>query len=225
MDFESLHVLDAAEARLLYEEVVMQQCYFADGFHVHSGDVVVDCGANIGLLMLLYFTSLHSFTLLYIAGIFSLLCLARASALTLIALEPIPLTFQTLQMNLRGCAQLLANNVTAIECAVAAEAAETDFLFFPSSPGESCAVLYASEREEQQQRLIEAAAASDVSELFDALMLAQESIAAPTVHTCSSHTLEQILTHLGVAEVDFLKVRTSIRLSVHDCTRVCKYAA
>ncbi|CAM9981403.1 unnamed protein product, partial [Choristocarpus tenellus] len=112
--------LDEAEAEFLYEEVFVRRSYLKHGLTVGNGDVVVDCGANIGL--------------------FSLQCLGEAQGV--IAFEPIPAIYDVLVRNLYQNSVALVKSgecprPLALQVAVGAGKSQDTFTFYHDNPGES----------------------------------------------------------------------------------------
>ncbi|CAN0269938.1 unnamed protein product, partial [Discosporangium mesarthrocarpum] len=62
------------------QEIFVRRSYLQHGLRVSPGDVVVDCGANLGL--------------------FSLQCIREATGVQVVALEPIPANYDVLVRNM-----------------------------------------------------------------------------------------------------------------------------
>ncbi|HEY4452922.1 MAG TPA: FkbM family methyltransferase [Pseudonocardiaceae bacterium] len=101
------------EARFIHGEVFQDNCYLREGINLSASAVVLDIGANIGLFTL--YVKRH-----------------RPSARVL-AVEPMPVTFQALRANLRrhGCV-----GVTALRAALGARSEHAvPFAYYPDHPG------------------------------------------------------------------------------------------
>ena len=172
----NLEYINKEEAEQLQQEIVVGNCYFRHGITLSDGDVLIDCGANI--------------------GIFSLLCLSKAADLTLICIEPVPIIFSTLQSNLSNALQLYpSSSITALELATADISGPSMFQYIPECPGESCLQDYLSERTTQQNLLSEAIERSDNEELKTSFFLHRHS------NNCEGNESNRRLSHTFEVEV------------------------
>ncbi|AMV36058.1 FkbM family methyltransferase [Planctomyces sp. SH-PL62] len=75
----SIHAPNRIDARFLYHEIFVQNCYLRHGVELREGATIFDVGANIGMFDVFLARTLHDFTLF--------------------AFEPIPQTFELLRRN------------------------------------------------------------------------------------------------------------------------------
>eukprot|EP00035_Acanthoeca_spectabilis_P033557 m.24274 g.24274 ORF g.24274 m.24274 type:complete len:333 (+) comp6053_c0_seq1:329-1327(+) len=126
----AVYQLIEAETQFLHWEIFEEECYASDGWiTLNDGDVVVDCGANIGL--------------------FTLWAAAQADLSTLVALEPMGPQFGCLERNVE--LHMLQKMVRTRQLAVGKSSAETSpFVFFPRMPSSSHREIYTQEKEGQR---------------------------------------------------------------------------
>jgi FkbM family methyltransferase len=82
-DGTTVHCLNRTDAHLLYQEIFDEDIYRRHGVTVRPGDCVLDVGANIGL--------------------FPLFLRHLGTPATVHAVEPVPVTFEALRLNVAAC--------------------------------------------------------------------------------------------------------------------------
>ena len=107
-DWESSNVLAIVPKEILDDDYKLQRIDF------RPGDVVVDIGANIGIVAL-YLAKKHP-------------------GLRIIAIEPVPTTFSHLRENVRANG---VNNITALNCAVTRDGRDLQMIVNPGHSGGS----------------------------------------------------------------------------------------
>ncbi len=107
-DWEGSNVLAIVPKEILDDDYKLQQIDF------RPGDVVVDIGANIGIVAL-YLAKKHP-------------------GLRIIAIEPVPTTFSHLRENVRANG---VNNITALNCAVTRDGRDLQMIVNPGHSGGS----------------------------------------------------------------------------------------
>ncbi|WP_405865903.1 FkbM family methyltransferase [Streptomyces sp. NBC_01515] len=105
--------VSAAEAKVLWAEATGQGLYRSAADALRPGDTVLDIGANIGIVSLMFGW--------------------RVPDLRIISVEPAPTTFACLEANLRSH---LPGSV-AVRSAVSDRAGESTFTYYPKSTGNS----------------------------------------------------------------------------------------
>jgi hypothetical protein len=106
-----------SEVTLIYNEIMVGQEYFRHGLSIDDARCILDVGGNIGM--------------------FTVAAKRRAPGAVVYTFEPIPDTFEALQMNLRshGC-----TNVHAFNVAIGAEDhSRLALTYFPHMPGNTTA--------------------------------------------------------------------------------------
>jgi FkbM family methyltransferase len=79
---DRIYTPDRITSSSVYDEIYKKNEYIQRGIVLHDGDVIFDVGANIGLFSR------------YVAG--------QVKGLRIFAFEPVPITFEALELNLKG---------------------------------------------------------------------------------------------------------------------------
>ncbi|MEO1189750.1 MAG: FkbM family methyltransferase, partial [Pseudomonadota bacterium] len=164
-----------------------QQTYLKQGIVLEEGDVVVDIGANIGM--------------------FSMFVAQHCKGARIFACEPSPAAFDVLQRNL----SLHAAQAKALNCGVADEDREADFVFYPKSSVFSG--FHADDREDGQalrQAMVnefsqryEGADTEAVGAHIDGLLGARLE---KETYRCQLRSLSSLMKEHQIEEIGLLKV-------------------
>ncbi|WP_165071109.1 FkbM family methyltransferase [Paludisphaera rhizosphaerae] len=103
----TIHAANRIDARFIYHEIFVQECYLKHGIELLEGARVFDVGANIGMFALFVSRSLRDFELY--------------------AFEPIPETFELLRRN----AEPLADKVKVFNMGLSDHSGTATFTRFP----------------------------------------------------------------------------------------------
>jgi FkbM family methyltransferase len=103
----AVHAANRIDARFLYNEIFVQECYLKHGVELREGATIFDVGANIGMFDLFVAQELRDFTLF--------------------AFEPIPDTFDLLRQN----TSRLADKVRLFNMGLSDHAGEATFTHYP----------------------------------------------------------------------------------------------
>lgn len=177
----SWEYMDESESEFLYDEIFVREEYFKHFIHLKNGDVIFDCGANI--------------------GIFGIYCTLQAENLTIIAIEPIPQIVEVLSRNLSLIEEESSSTFLIVSCGIGSIAMEDTFLFNLSSPGESSRNI--EEYYSQNKRL------NDCSDQFTKLIGTPcEEKQEPSFLKCECRisTLHEIITEHKIEKIDLLKI-------------------
>jgi FkbM family methyltransferase len=103
----SIHAPNRIDARFLYHEIFVRNCYLRHGVELHAGATIFDVGANIGMFDVFLARALREFTIF--------------------AFEPIPQSFELLRRNTAP----FADQVRLFNVGLSDHDGETTFTRFP----------------------------------------------------------------------------------------------
>ena len=172
--------LNVNEADAVYREIFEGQSYSKYGITFHDGDCVFDVGANIGL--------------------FTLFVHAKCRAPQVYAFEPVPATFDKLQINMA----LYGLDVNLFDFGLSSESTETEITFYPNWSTMSGAYANVQEDEDLTRaylnNLTNGTLPSD--EITDILA---DRFKAETVR-CRMRTLSEVISEHRIGRIDLLKI-------------------
>ena len=177
------------ETDFFYQQIFVDQTNFKHGITLKDGACVFDVGANIG-----FFT-------LFVQQIWK--------GMRVLAFEPIPAIFETLQVNTSLYGNLQGGDTKLFQCGLAEASGEVEFTFYPNSTSQSG--RYGDEADEREVlRSIIANVKPETGnggeptdQYLEALVesrLTGEKIA------CQLRTLSEIIREEGIELIDLLKI-------------------
>ena len=110
-----------SDAKYLYNEIFVDKVYLRYGITIDDGDCIFDVGANIGM--------------------FSMFAMLHAEQLDIYAFEPVPPTFDILEMNLSPENLENQGNIKPMPYGLSDQATSLEISFFPESPTNSTCYL------------------------------------------------------------------------------------
>src|SRR5690348_12162370 len=102
------------ETEFIANEIFRDRCYEQHGISVRDGDVVIDAGANVGA--------------------FTISLIERCKGLTIVAVEPSPVTRTCLERNLADAPGRQRNEVRILPIALGARRDTLTLTYFPDAP-------------------------------------------------------------------------------------------
>ena len=158
------------EIRFIYKEIFEDHCY--DIAHLPEKPFMIDAGANVGL--------------------FSLYMKQKYPESRILAFEPAPETFSTLQRN------LALHNVSGVEahpCGLGSKSSTETFTYYTNMPGNS--TLFPEEKEKMREPAVIAVGQQRTEKMYTG----PKEMSVPIERL--SHFLEG---HIGLASIDLLKI-------------------
>ncbi|MGH9932082.1 MAG: amino acid adenylation domain-containing protein, partial [Pyrinomonadaceae bacterium] len=177
------------ETDFFYQQIFVDQTNFKHGIALHDGACVFDVGANIG-----FFT-------LFVQQIWQ--------NVRVLAFEPIPAIFETLQANTSLYGNLGGTDTKLFQCGLADASGEVEFTFYPNSTSQSG--RYGDEADEREvlRSIIENVKPENgngreqTDQYLEALV---ESRVNGEKIVCSLRTLSEIIREEGIERIDLLKI-------------------
>jgi FkbM family methyltransferase len=183
----------SGDINLIFREIFEDRCYERHGVTVGDGDVVLDLGANVGL--------------------FALSLMERFYGLTIVCLEPAPVTRACLERNVAESPWRDRHQITILSDAVGAVTAEAMITYFPRTPGNSTLCL--AEKRQEWDRIVEDIGPTQLQRIHKGLALLPRwlirLILKPLLNNavpqpCLVRTVSDIIAQLDLARIDLLKM-------------------
>jgi FkbM family methyltransferase len=177
------------EAEFIHREIFLDNCYLRHGITLSDSAVVVDVGANVGL--------------------FTLYVTARWPGARVLAVEPIPDTFEALRANL---AHHDRTRVTALRTALGSRtAADVPFTCYPGHPGN--ATRYPEQKDAARALLAELPGTEEDHEHRAHVLTGGHEVRL-TVRRLSDVLASDVVTSVGPASIGLPEVIDLVKIDV-----------
>lgn len=173
------------ETDFLYDEIFHKEMYFKNGITLADNSTVLDIGANIGM--------------------FTLFVNSKSKNCKVYAFEPLPPTYDILQLNTGSLP-----NVTAVNCGLSNTNKEALFAYFPTMSTDSVQIKYRENHEKDLRFGLLNHYKNDYTE-SKALNRFVDHVMSPKilneqVFNCRLTTISDILSSYHLTDVDLLKI-------------------